>query len=137
MAERAADETFGVSVIYQMIDELRHEVLRLADISYNDGELQNKHKRLVGQLHELIRTLSLMLRNPDSYPLAVAFDIVAEIDELSREFPELPGAKNDDLSSSLAEIVLFWGDVGNTAVSGARRSPVPNNVRWLPRSPGC
>jgi hypothetical protein len=121
-------------ILYQMIDELRHEVLRLAGIRYNDAALQAKHKRLVGQTNELIRTLSLMLRNPDPYPLPVAFDMVAEIEELSSDLPEVPGAKTVDLSSSLAEIVSFWGEIGITAASGSRRGPIRNDVRELPRS---
>jgi hypothetical protein len=121
-------------MLYQMIDELRHAVLRLAALSYNDGALQAKHKRLVGQTYELIRTLSLMLRNPELYPLAVAFDMAAEIEELSSELPELPGAKNVDLSSSLAEINSLWGEAGLGAASGARRSLARNDVRSLPRS---
>jgi hypothetical protein len=119
------------------IDRLRHQVHRLAEIRYSDAALQAKHKRLVVQHYELIRTLSLMLRNPDPYPLAVAFDMVGEIQDSSRQLPEVSGANNLDLNSSLAEIESFWKEGDITAASGARRSPLCSNVRWLPRSAGC
>jgi len=92
----------------ELLDGLRHQVLRLAGTRYQDVALQAKHQRLVRQHHELIRTLSLMLRNPDLYPLAIAVDIVAEIQDSARELPNPPGASNLDLKSSLANLVSLW-----------------------------
>jgi hypothetical protein len=69
--------------------------------------IQAQHKRLIGQFHELIRMLSLMLRNSDSYPLAVALDMAAEIQETSSELPNLSAAKVN-LNSALLAVLVFW-----------------------------
>jgi hypothetical protein len=81
----------------EVIDKLRHLVLSIRDVRYTDAQLQAEHNRLVGQHYELIRTLSLMLRNPDLYPLAVAIDIAGEIDDPTAELAKLLSAHNIDL----------------------------------------
>jgi hypothetical protein len=80
----------------EVIDKLRHLVLSIRDVRYADAQLQAEHNRLVGQHYELIRTLSLMLRNPDPYPLAVAIDMAAEIDDPSGDLAKLLTAHNVD-----------------------------------------
>src|SRR4051794_35464613 len=81
----------------EVIDKLRHLVLGIRDVRYADAEHQAEHDRLVAQHSELIRTLSLMLRNPDPSPLAVAIDIAAEMDDPSGEVGQLLSADNVDL----------------------------------------
>jgi hypothetical protein len=93
-----------------LLDRLRHQVLQLAGTHYEDVALQAKHQRQVAQHYELIRTLSLMLRKPDLYPLAVALDILAEIQDLSTELPDPAGASSFDLKSSLTDVVSLWVD---------------------------
>src|SRR4051812_39845202 len=81
----------------EAIDRLRHLVLSIRDVRHADPQLQVEHDRQVGQHYELIRTLSLMLRNPDPYPLAVAIDMAAEIHDPSGELAELLSARNVDI----------------------------------------
>jgi len=84
-------------VLPEAIDRLRHLVLSMRDVRHADPQLQAEHNRLIDQHYELIRTLSLMLRNPDPYPLAVAIDMAAEIDDPSGELAKLLSAHNVDL----------------------------------------
>jgi hypothetical protein len=42
--------------------------------------------------------------------LAVALDILAEIQDLSTELPDTAGASSFDLKSSLADVVSLWVD---------------------------
>jgi hypothetical protein len=94
----------------ELLDRLRHQVLRLAGTRYQDVALRAKHHRYVAHHYELIRTLSLMLRKPDLYPLAVAIDILAELQGISTEFPDLAGAGSFDVKSCLADVVSMWVD---------------------------
>jgi hypothetical protein len=75
------------------IDGLQDRVLRLAAVDYGDEKLQAKHRVLVVLHYDLLRTLSLLIGNEDSYPLAVAMDIVAEIEQTSKEMAALREAR--------------------------------------------
>jgi hypothetical protein len=67
------------------IDGLKDRLLNLAATHFEDDELQAKHHLLVGLHYELLKTMSLLQRGDDPYPLVVAIDIVQDIEQTSKE----------------------------------------------------
>jgi hypothetical protein len=73
----------------EFIDGLQARLISLAGVVHEDERLQAKHRLLVVLHYDLLKTLSLLIGNDDAYPLAVAMDIVAEIEQTSKEMAAL------------------------------------------------
>jgi hypothetical protein len=69
----------------EFIAGLKDKVLNLAAMHFDDVELQAKHRLLVMLHCDLLKTMSLLHRSGDLYPLVIALDIVSEIEQLSKE----------------------------------------------------